>query len=155
MTAVRAKPIGGRPCRCPHRSEVGSATVLGVGMIIVMLFVGGVSYDLWRVFGERRVLAETADAAAAAGANGIDVDGYRQDGLLLLDPRLAEILAAESLLAQSDVGSLTAFTIEASTEVVVVEVSGRVDITLLDLFTRGEPFVIKVRAEAAPRRGLS
>ena len=38
---------------------------------------------------------------------------------------------------------------------VVVEVRGAVPLTLLRLFTLGEPFEVSVRAEAGPRRGLA
>ncbi len=136
------------------RNESGHVTFFGVGMVIVLLFVSGFSVDLWRVFSERRALAEMADAAAAAGANGVDVVAYRSSGDVLLDPQLAESLAWDSLGSQPDQRSLAgAPIVTADGETVEVLVTGSVDMTLLSLFMNGEPFEVTVRAEAAPRRG--
>lgn len=145
----------GRATASSSRRESGQVTVLGMGMVVLLLFVGGVSLDLWRVFGERRALAEVADAAAAAGANGLDVVAYRQEGALVLDPALASRLAAENVAAQSDTRSLTGFEIDVSPDLIVVGVEGEVPLTLLGLFRSAEPFVVEVRAEASPRRGLT
>ena len=137
-------------------SERGQVTLLGLGLLMVLLFVGGMSLDLARAFSERRALAEVADAAAAAGANGIDVTTYRRTGELLLDPVLARELVYDSVATQSDVRSMTGVpVVDAGQTVVVVEVQGEVPLTLLGLFTLGEPLQLRVRAEASPRRGLS
>lgn len=77
-------------------------TLFGLGLSVMLLFVGGFSLDLWRAHSERRSLAELADAAAAAGANGIDTSVYRDSGELVLDPLLAEALAWESIVGQAD-----------------------------------------------------
>lgn len=135
--------------------ERGSITFFGMGMVIILLFVGGLSIDLWRVFGERRALAELADAAAAAGANGVDVGLYRDSGVVVLLPELAENLAWQSIEAQADKGSLSqAPSVLASADSVVVEVYGEVELTLLKIFTPGEPLQIAVTAESGPYRGL-
>ena len=131
-------------------------TLLGLGLVVVLLFIGGMGLDLARAFSERRALAEIADAAAAAGANGIDVATYRGTGELVLDPTLARELAYDSAATQADVRSMVgAPLVEADQTVVVVEVRGEVPLSLLRLFTLGEPFELRVRAEASPRRGLS
>ncbi len=131
--------------------EAGQVTFFGVGMVIVLLFVGGISVDLWRVFSERRALAEMADAAAAAGANGVDVDRYRVSGVVVLDPALATDLAWESLAGQSDVRSVSERPVVAADEALVeVVVRGEVEMTLLSIFMTGEPFAVTVRAVAAP-----
>ena len=136
-------------------AERGQVTLFGIGLVVVLLFVGGLSLDLWRVFSERRALAEVADAAAAAGADGIDVAAYRDEGVFRLDPTLAEALAVESIGWQAEVRSMVGVpTVTATTEVVVVEVRGEVEMTMLRIFTFGEPFEVRVQAEAAPRRGL-
>ncbi len=143
------------PVRSPGCRQSGQITLLGIGVVVLLLFVGGVSLDLWRVFSERRALAEVADAAAAAGANGVDTAAYRLDGTLQLDQSLATRLALDNVATQTDVGSLTAVQVDASVEVVVVEVRGEVPLTLLGLFRPAEPFVVVVLAEASPRRGLT
>lgn len=134
--------------------EAGHVTFFGVGMVIVLLFVAGFSVDLWRAFSERRALAEVADAAAAAGANGVDVAAYRSSGELTLDPVLAENLAWQSIGSQPDQRSLSGLpVVNSTTDSIEVLISGKVEMTLLTLFMAGEPFEITVRAEAAPRRG--
>lgn len=137
------------------RAERGSITFFGIGMVMVLLFVGGLSVDLWRVFGERRALAELADAAAAAGSNGVDLAIYRDTGVVVLDPGLATDLAWDSIERQADKGSLTEVPlIGATPELVVVEVHGQVELTLLKIFAPGDPLEISVIAESTPRRGL-
>lgn len=138
-----------------RKNERGSITFFGIGMVMVLLFVGGVSTDLWRVFGERRALAEMADSAAAAGSNALDVDAYRSGGVLRLDPTLAEAYAWASLEQQGDRQSLSGQPeVLASTTGVVVVVHGEVELTLLQIFAPGEPLQITVTAESAPTRGL-
>jgi Flp pilus assembly protein TadG len=119
----------------------------------MMLFVGGIALDLWRAFSERRALAGVVDAAAVAGASGIDTDVYRATGELRLDPTLSEELAWENLHAQEDTRSLIDAAVEATTGDVSVTAVGRVDFTLLRIFLSGEePFRVTVRATAEPRR---
>ncbi len=130
-------------------------TMFGLGMVVILLFVGGFSLDLWRAHSERRALAEMADAAAAAGANALDEAAYRTDGSLQLDPDLAESYAWDSLSRQADQRSLVGTpSVVASPGVVVVQLSGEVHMTLLRVLAGGEPFEITVTAEAAPARGL-
>jgi Flp pilus assembly protein TadG len=136
-------------------TQDGSVTLLGMGIVVMMLFVGGLAFDLWRLVGERRVLADAADAAAAAGANAIDVDGYRHDGRLDLDPALARATAAASLASQPDLASLTRVAVSAGPDVVVVRLDGRVELVLLDLFAPGQAVELRVEAQAAPRRGAA
>ena len=139
--------------RC-RRSQTGSVTVLGLGFVLLILFVGGMSIDLWRVAGTRRALAEIADAAAAAGANGLDRSQFRAEGRLMLDPSTARRLAAVNLARQADLEGLRATADVAATQAqVVVVVRASVELTLLRLFTLGEPIEVTVRAEAAPRGG--
>jgi len=124
-------------------------------MVVMLLFIGGFSLDLWRAHSERRALAELADAAAAAGANAIDESAYRADGSLLLDPFLAESYAWDSLRTQADQRSLSGLpSVVASPAVIVVSVRGEVEMTLLRVLSGGEPFEITVTAEASPVRGL-
>lgn len=139
-----------------RRGERGTMTLFGVGLSVMLLFVGGFSLDLWRAHSERRALAEMADAAAAAGANGIDTATYRSTGELVLDPSLAEALAWESLSGQADDGSLAGTPqVGATADVIVVQLEGEVEMTLLRALSGGEPFTIVVTAEAVPVRGLN
>lgn len=155
MTASKPKP------RCEQRTrsaptERGSMTFFGMGMVIVLLFVGGISADLWRVFGERRALTELADAAAAAGANGVDRQLYRDTGTIRLDPGLAHEFAWISIEGQIDQASLSQPpVVDVSPDLIVVEVKGSVELMLLKIFAPGEPLEITVTAESTPIRGLT
>ncbi len=140
--------------RSGDSGQRGSVTLLGLGFVMVLLFVGGMSIDLWRAISERRALAELADAAAAAGANGLDVAVYRSTGVVQLDPDLATSLAWDNAAAQTDRRSMVSHPIIlVSPTEIVVEVRGEVPLTVLALFTTGEPFRLQVRSEASPRLG--
>lgn len=137
-----------------RRREAGQVTYLGLGLAVGLLVVGGFSIDLWRVLTVRRSLAEAADASAAAGANAIDLDRYRTTGELRLDPGLAVAWAEEALAAQADLDALRGVSrLEADAEHVAIELEGEVELTLLRIFTLGEPVALAVSAEAVPVRG--
>lgn len=134
--------------------ERGQVTFLGVGLAIGLLVVGGFSVDLWRVLTTRRALSEAADAAAAAGANGVDIPHYRTTGELRLDPGLAVALAAENLGEQEAMVLLRAAPrIDAAPGSITVELDGEVALTLLRLVTLAEPIALTVTADAVPVRG--
>lgn len=127
--------------------------LLGVAALILML--GGLSIDLWSVFSERRALVGAADAAAFAGASGIDVDAYRADGTVVLASDVAEALAAATLARQDDAGMLSAAPIIAvAPERITVVLEGRVNLTLLRLLApHTEALDLRVTSTAEPRLG--
>jgi Flp pilus assembly protein TadG len=57
--------------------ERGWMTLWFLGLCVMLLFVGGLSLDLWHAFSERRSLAAAADAGARAGASMIDEQACR------------------------------------------------------------------------------
>lgn len=134
------------------RDERGAVTLWVLGLCMMMLFVGGIALDLWRGFSERRALAGMVDAAAVAGANGIDVDYFRETSELRLDPALAEELAIENLAAQTDNHALDNVSVSATTTEITVRATGTVDFTLLRVFMDDDPFTVTVSATADPRR---
>ncbi|MDQ3974200.1 MAG: pilus assembly protein TadG-related protein [Actinomycetota bacterium] len=134
-------------------SDTGSITVWMLGVCVTLLFLGGISLDLWRVLSERHALAGLVDAAAIAGASGIDEEHFRATGQLQLAPGRAEGLAAANLAAQADKRSLTAWNATASTEQITVTAAGAVEFTLLKVLVPDTgPLAIQVRATAPPRR---
>ncbi len=68
-----------------QRDERGTVTLWVLGLCICVLFLAGLSLDLWRAVAVRRELSAMADAAATAGANGLDEPALRA-GTLRLDP---------------------------------------------------------------------
>lgn len=133
--------------------ERASITLWMLGLACALLPLGGLALDLGRAYSERRALAAAADAAALAGAGALDVDAYRADGSVLLDPDLAEVRARRSLAEQLDRASFVAARVQADSSAVTVEVEGRVDLTLLRLVRGSEPFVVRVSATARPHLG--
>lgn len=111
--------------RC--QSEQRSVTILVLGVCVMMLFVGGVAFDLWRAFSERRALAGVVDAAAVANASGIDTGLYRTTGNVRLDPTISEALAWDNLRRQEDTRSLVDATVDATSNDVTVTAAGQID----------------------------
>lgn len=119
------------------RDERGSVTLWMLGLGLMLLTLGGLSLDLWRLVGERRELATMADAAAVAAANGVDIAYFRETGLVRLDPSRASDLALDSL-ARQPVGDDIALgadwlAIEPDGVSVVITVRRTVELTLLRL----------------------
>ena len=133
----------------PTRDD-GSITVWALGMVLIVMFLGAISFDLWSGFSTRRNLAAAADQAAQAGANGLDETLFRSTGERRLDADRAEALADQSLAAQG-LDGLTAVVVEADTDRVVVELTADVDVGLLRIFGGGDPLVVHVRAVGQPR----
>lgn len=130
-------------------------TIFGIGLVLMVLVVGGLSLDLWRVVGERRALSEVADAAAAAGSNGVDTQVFRDTGTLRLDPSAAHRYAADNLASQSMPESFSRVeTIRVEPDRITVVVSGRVDFVLLSLIDPGGGVDLRAEAGAGPRRSV-
>jgi Flp pilus assembly protein TadG len=128
------------------RDECGTMTLWVLGLCIAVLFLGGLSLDLWRVIAVRRSLVAMADAGATAGANGLDQNALRQ-GVLRIDP-----LATEALRAQSGWAEIDAADIGVVGNRVTVTVETHVDFTLLGIFVRGDPVEVDASASAEPRQ---
>lgn len=152
VTAGTRPPAAAGAQGATAAGERGSVTLWLLGLCIVLLFVGGLGLDLWRAFSERRALAGVVDAAAVAGASGLDAAAFRETGELRLDPALAEELAAANLAAQTDVGALTGATVVATPAHVTVEAAGTVDLTLTRMLLDPAPLTIRVTATAEPHR---
>ncbi len=127
----------------------GSITLWCLGLCILILSIGAVTIDVWRTFSARRALASTADAAAQAGANGIDVAHFRATGEVRLDPARAEQLADITIAHQQDTPGITSAETFADTERITVVVEGQVNLGLLGLFADG-PLEITVTAFGSP-----
>lgn len=137
------------------RDEDGMVVLWLLGVAAMILMLGGLSIDLWHVFSERRALVGIADAAAYAGASGIDVDAYRADGSIVLAPSVAEELAFAAVARQDDVGAVVGPpTVTVAPDQVTVVVEGRVELTLLRLLAPGtDALDLRVVSTAEPRLG--
>ncbi len=128
----------------------GSITVWTLGMVLIVMFVGAISFDLWSGFATRREFAGAADQAAQAGANALDEALFRSTGERRLDPSRAEALAQENLATQN-LDGVTGVVIDADADQVVVELTANVDVGLLRIFGGGDPLVVHVRSVGQPR----
>jgi hypothetical protein len=132
--------------------EDGTIVLFVLGLCVVVLFIGGLSLDLWRGFSERRELAAIVDGAAVAAASAIDEAAYRADGTLILAPALAAEVACEYLRAHADPFP-GCWGIEAGPGGVEVRAQREVPLTLFRVLApREPPLVIDVTARAEPHR---
>ena len=134
------------------RGEPGTVTLWLLGVCLLLFALGGISVDLWRGFSARRSLANTADAAALAGASAIDEDAYRQRGVVQLEPAIAEARARAHITRQLDAGALRDVDVHADRDMVTVVVHGDVGFTLLGVLGPGGDLPVRVTATATPRR---
>ncbi len=140
-----------------RRRQQGSATVFGLGLVIMIFLVGGMSIDLWRVIAERQDLVQKADAAAAAGANQIDIAEYRLNGVLILDEAAASE-AAQQILGQPTTWDFTVVNGGVETrdgdglaDDMVVELSREVEFALLGILSPTKSVTITVESVASPQ----
>jgi len=127
-------------------------TLWVLGLCICVMFLGGLSLDLWRVIAVRRSLVAMADAGATAGANGLDTAALRR-GDLVLDPLLVRAEAGDALRDQSGWHAVDAVAIDvaAAPARVTVTLRAKVDFTLLGIFVHGDPVEVQASASAEPR----
>lgn len=134
-----------------RRDERGSMTLWVIGLTAVALALSGMCIDGWRMIATERSLATAVDAAAAAGANGIDEAAYRSSGVVRLDPARAEALAADTLSQQPGYAAMDGVDIAASADAVTVRASTTVQFTLTRILLTGGQQV-SATADAQPRR---
>ena len=135
----------------PGRDERGTVTLWILGLCLCVLFLGGLSVDLWRGIALRRDLQASADAAAIAGADGLDEQSLR-DGGAALDPDLVQRRATDTLAAQSGATRVDDAQVDVDGNAVTVRLRGHVHTSLLGVFLGDRRFDIAVRATAEPRR---
>lgn len=139
-----------------HRGEGGfSAPVLALMVAMMMLIIGGLSVDLWRVLAEHREVAGLVDGAATAGATGVDTEAIRANpnAPVRLDPAQAQARACRYLEHH---GGLTpncaAATVGVSVvdDTITVRMERDVDLTLLRLVQAmsGDTSPVRVGAES-------
>jgi Flp pilus assembly protein TadG len=84
-----------------RREERGDAALIGcVGLAAFFLLLGFAVIDYWSTLSADRNLQAIAQDAADAGASGIDVNAYRENGSVQLAPETATSLAISDLQSQ-------------------------------------------------------
>ena len=135
-----------------RRDERGFISIWMLGLGIVVLFLGGLSLDLWRAYSVRRTVAEMVDAAADAGASGLDEASFRQPGQpVRLDPARAEALARDALAADPASAGLDRVEVSAVPQQVTVRASALVHLSLLRVLMADHPLRVVVTGHGEPR----
>ena len=130
------------------RRDEGTITLWVLGLTMMVLALGGIGLDLWRVLDVRRELGLLADSAAIAGASAIDEVALRATGEVLLEPGGAESRALAVLAGMVDISEVV---VSVGADVVSVEIRRQVDLSLLSLLLPGEEGVfVEGTAEARP-----
>jgi Flp pilus assembly protein TadG len=87
--------------RAFRHNERGDAALIGcVGLAAFFLLLGLAVIDYWSTLSVDRNLLAIAQGAANAGASGVDINAYRDDGIVRLDPGIATSLAIADLQSQ-------------------------------------------------------
>jgi hypothetical protein len=131
------------------RGEGGTVTLWVLDSCIALMFLGGLSLDLWRAVAVRREMSAMADAAATAGANGVDESALRA-GVVRLDDTRARGLTVQTLGEYPRTPSLDAARIDVGGTRVTVTLRDHVDFSLLGIFMGGDHFDVEVHASAEP-----
>ncbi|MDP9402234.1 MAG: pilus assembly protein TadG-related protein [Actinomycetota bacterium] len=137
------------------RDQDGFVTLWVLGVCAMVLFVGGITLDLWRAVATQRAVSAAVDGAAVAGSSGLDEAAFRGSGgdVVQLDPGLARQLAADSLGAQPGSDKLVDVAIEATPARITVRAGRRMDFALLKVFLpREDPLVLHASSSVDPRR---
>ncbi len=103
-----------------ERGEQGTVLPWMLACALMVMGFVGLSMDLWRMVAADRQVSTAVDAAAAAGASGIDEAAYRADGTVRLDPGRARDLAMENLAANPDAGRLANINIAVGNDTITV-----------------------------------
>lgn len=130
------------------KREQGSVTLWMLGLVMLVFGVGAISIDLWNVFAQRRALVAVADAAAVAGASGVDEPYFRETGLVVLNPDRAYARAMQSLQDAPDAAGIEVTDISIVGDEVRVALRSEADLTLLGLLAPNESVVVTGHATA-------
>ena len=139
------------PRFCGHPAgESGAVILWSLGLLLLLFLAGAVALDLWRVVASHGTLTGIADKAAVAGAAEIDERALRHNRLRLIP---SDAVATAEDFAQAQPGwDTSSMTVRATADPsrVSVEVTGRVQVTLLQMFAAPQAFVVTVTSRASP-----
>lgn len=136
--------------RMKRRDQQGMITLWILGLTISVMFLGGIGLDLWRAIAVRRDVSMMADAAASAGANGLDESALRGDRLQLDETRVRQLVADE-LAQYPGARDLVAEEVTVVGAQVNVTLREHVGFSLLGIFMGRGRFTVQASATAQPR----
>jgi hypothetical protein len=132
------------------RDEHGMITLWVLGLAVAVLFLGGIGLDFWRAIAVRREVSVMADAAATAGANGLDEAALRGGLLQLNESRVRQLVAAE-LAEYPEAQKLRDERVTVANGRVIVTLREDVHFSLLGIFMGSGHFTVQARAVAEPQ----
>jgi Flp pilus assembly protein TadG len=130
--------------------ERGTVTLWVLGLCIALLVLAGFALDLWRAVAARRELSARADAAATAGANGLDLAALRA-GRVRLDPARARAFALASLDDDPYARAVDRVDIVVSDERITVTLDAHARFSMLGIVEHDGAFALEATATAAAR----
>lgn len=108
---ARVRP-GSRRVRPPRRwqarGDEGSATVLGLFLVVVVLVLAGTLIEAGNAMAARGHAIAVAQQAARAGADKLDLTALREQGVVRVDPAAAQAAATAYLAELGETGTVTA-----------------------------------------------
>jgi len=145
-----------------RRDQSGfSAPLMVLILAVMVLLIGGISIDLWRVIAEHREVSGLVDGAAIAGATGVDIAAFEADPTAdpVLDPVVATRRACQYMTERANVLSCPSATLSVTigpdARSIQVGFSRQVDLTLLAAIDVAgtEPITVYADAIAGLQRG--
>ena len=145
-----------------RRNEGGfSAPIMVLIMAMMVLFIGGISIDLWRVIADHREVSGLADGAAIAGATAVDIDAYEADPTLdpVLDPAVATQRVCQYMADREAITACPSATLTVDfapdLRAIAVSFQREVELTFLRIVEVGgaEPIVVYSDAVVELQRG--
>jgi uncharacterized membrane protein len=141
-----------------RKSEHGFFTIWVLGLVVTLMFMGGISLDLWKAFTARRDLAQIADSAAIAGASQIDLNAFesstsKDNPTTKLDSTKAVNTATDyvnNAVTQDNI-TLTGNNIQVVNNQIRVTLKENSDTTLTRIFDPNETFTVTVTGVAEPK----
>ena len=128
--------------------------IWSLGLILMLCFAGGLALDLWRVLSQRGPLIAVADKAALAAANELAEHALYYDRLELdrseAEKRAKEFAREQLKLLGWDDHSMAVEVELKDRNKVEVKVSGKVQLTLLQLFAPPQGIAVSVTSRAFP-----
>ncbi len=129
--------------------ERGMVTAFLIGMLLGLLALAGLALDGGEALAAKVQAINTAEQAARAGAQQIDLLAYRSTGTLRLQPAAARAAAASFLAAEHATGSVAVAGNTVSVTVTAVQHTQLLDLIGIDTLT------VTGTAHAVPERGIT
>lgn len=145
-----------------RREEGGfSAPIMVLVMAMMVMIIGGISVDLWRIIADHREVTGLVDGAAVAGATAIDIAAFEADPTAdpILNPAEARQRVCQYMADHAGVTACPSPTlsINFATDLTAIEVTFQreVELTLLRVVEVGgaDPVVVYGDALVELQRG--